>query len=183
MKPRRAIGYARVSSVQQTYGASLDDQQAAMRAYAEWNTLYSNDRSYTRGSIGFEAPGRLDHLAERRATLRASFTLAWSGPLPSGLRHSRGVSRRVERPPEWTGRIEWRGSASGGDMAAKKSVKIETPAEAIQELVMHVIGMADYDIAKHFDPETSEDPRRAKAEMRQLVASVAKRFDVKRKAS
>lgn len=35
MKPRRAIGYARVSSVQQTYGASLDDQQAAMRAYAE----------------------------------------------------------------------------------------------------------------------------------------------------
>jgi site-specific DNA-adenine methylase len=35
MKPRRALGYARVSSVQQVLGTSLDDQQRAIRAYAE----------------------------------------------------------------------------------------------------------------------------------------------------
>lgn len=64
-------------------------------------------------------------------------------------------------------------------MTAKKTPK----KSDTHDLVMHVIGMVDYDIAKYFDPETSEDPRRAKAEMSQLVASVAKRFDVKRKAS
>ena len=35
MKPKRAIGYARVSSVQQVLGTSLDDQQRAIRAYAD----------------------------------------------------------------------------------------------------------------------------------------------------
>lgn len=35
MTPRRALGYARVSSVQQAYGPSLDDQQRAIRSYAE----------------------------------------------------------------------------------------------------------------------------------------------------
>lgn len=66
-------------------------------------------------------------------------------------------------------------------MAAKKAVKAETPDGVIRDLIMFVVGTVDYDIAKYYDPATSEDPKGAEREMKQLVASVAKRFDVKRR--
>ena len=66
-----------------------------------WVTIYR--ATDTQGSLGFEAPSRLDLLAERRATMRHAFTLAWSHDhIDTGLRPSRGVSRRVERPPAAT---------------------------------------------------------------------------------
>lgn len=70
--------------------------------------------SYTRGSLGFGAHRLSDDLAVAIARCKALYeaiaysrTLAGSGPSHVGLRPSRGVSRRVERPPEWTDGGEW----------------------------------------------------------------------------
>lgn len=85
----------------QTWPVTYVHDNETTAASSGWATIYRSDaRSYTRGSLGFEAPGRLDLLAERRVAMRASFRLAWSGVLLVGLRPSRGISRRVERPPK-----------------------------------------------------------------------------------
>ena len=62
-------------------------------------------------------------------------------------------------------------------MAAKKTPK----KSDTHDLVMHVIGMVDYDIAKYYIPETSEDPKHAAGELGRYVAEVDRIFDVKRK--
>lgn len=81
--------------------------QTAGTSTSQWVTIYRSDEHYTSAMGCAVEHGHLDLLAERRAAMRASFTLAWSGVLLVGLRPSRGVSRRVERPPEWTGGNEW----------------------------------------------------------------------------
>lgn len=79
------------------------DQTAATSA---WVVLYQDDRSYTTMGAPY-TEGLPDRKTLRVRAMRASFTLAWSGVLLVGLRSSRGVSRRVERPPEWTSRSGW----------------------------------------------------------------------------
>lgn len=47
-----------------------------------------------------------------------------------------------------------------------------------EELVLLVIGLADADLAKSFNPETSEDPDTAAEELSSILEKVEKKFSV-----
>jgi DNA invertase Pin-like site-specific DNA recombinase len=64
MKPKRALGYARVSSIAQTLGSSLEDQQAAIRAHAARRGIESVTMYVEAESAGHEA-------VERRLQMQA----------------------------------------------------------------------------------------------------------------
>lgn len=76
-------------------------------ATSQWVVLYRDDRTYA--ALGGHSVEALpDRKTLRVLAMRSCFSLAWDhAPIERGLRSSRGVSRRVERPPEWTGRNEW----------------------------------------------------------------------------
>jgi site-specific DNA recombinase len=73
-KPRRALGYARVSSVAQTEGTSLGDQQEAIRAYAKTRGL-KVERVYV------EAESGIREKFEKREQLHALMSDARSGDI------------------------------------------------------------------------------------------------------
>jgi DNA invertase Pin-like site-specific DNA recombinase len=64
MRPRRVLGYARVSSEEQAKGTSLDDQQATIRAYAR-------SRGLTVARLYVEAESAVHEKIERREQIRA----------------------------------------------------------------------------------------------------------------
>lgn len=45
----------------------------------------------------------------------------------------------------------------------------KTSDEQLRKMIMALIGEVDYDQDKYFDPETSEDPEEAEAQMKRLV--------------
>lgn len=69
-KPRRILGYARVSSLEQTLGTSLQDQQDAIRAHAQKRGL-KVDRMYVEAESGiFEKAERRDQIQALMANVR-----------------------------------------------------------------------------------------------------------------
>lgn len=44
--------------------------------------------------------------------------------------------------------------------------------DEIKELIMVILGQADYDLMKAFDPETAEEPEYAESEMERLIDTV-----------
>lgn len=73
-RPRRVLGYARVSSAEQALGTSLGDQQEAIRAYAKARGL-KVDRFYV------EAESAVHEKIERREQIRALLRDAKRGDL------------------------------------------------------------------------------------------------------
>lgn len=73
-KPRRVLGYARVSSMEQALGTSLADQQEVMRAYAAKHSL-------TMTKIYVEAESAIQEKIERREQMRALMADVCSGDL------------------------------------------------------------------------------------------------------
>lgn len=41
--------------------------------------------------------------------------------------------------------------------------------EKLRDMILAILGEADYDLAKHFDPETSEDIEDAEITMKRLI--------------
>lgn len=52
--------------------------------------------------------------------------------------------------------------------------------EELREMIRAILGEADYDLAKHFDPETSEDIEEAEITMKRMV-KIARKAGVKAK--
>lgn len=44
--------------------------------------------------------------------------------------------------------------------------------DEIKELIMVILGQADYDLMKAYDPETAEEPEYAESEMEKLIDTV-----------
>lgn len=44
--------------------------------------------------------------------------------------------------------------------------------DEIKDLIMAILGQADYDLMKAFDPETAEEPEYAESEMERLIDTV-----------
>lgn len=74
MRPRRVIGYARVSSAEQALGTSLEDQQNAIRAHAK-------ARGLTMAHIFVEAESAVHEKAERRVQMKALMADVRAGDL------------------------------------------------------------------------------------------------------
>ena len=71
MKPKRALGYARVSSIAQTLGSSLEDQQAAIRAHAGRRGIESVTMYVEAESAGHEAVERRHQMQALMREVRA----------------------------------------------------------------------------------------------------------------
>lgn len=50
----------------------------------------------------------------------------------------------------------------------------------IKEMIMALLGQADYDVAKSFDPETAEESERCEEEMEKLI-NIAEKYINKKK--
>lgn len=48
--------------------------------------------------------------------------------------------------------------------------------QQIREMIMDILGQADYDLAKSYDPETAEEPEYAEKKMQKLVCLAEKHF-------
>jgi hypothetical protein len=44
--------------------------------------------------------------------------------------------------------------------------------DEIKDLIMVILGQADYDLMKAYDPETAEEPEYAESEMERLIDTV-----------
>ena len=88
----------------QTWPVTYVHDNETTAASSGWATIYrAATPAHTRGSLGFEAPGRLDPPGGASCRHARVLPPRLSGVLLVGLRPSRGISRRVERLPKWTG--------------------------------------------------------------------------------
>ena len=51
----------------------------------------------------------------------------------------------------------------------------------IKDLIMVILGQADYDLMKAYDPETAEEPEYAESEMERLIDTVEEHLKKKTK--